>query len=305
VQPLLYRYGIATVQEAFVRTRTLTLVAIGSSLALAGRLHAQLSMQHDPCAPAPVYGSAVNLLMSALMAQQRAQACAAERQAQWAAYNARKKAAQEAADAAAAQKQQEAARQTEAAEAAHRQEAADLATRQHARVAAEQSARKRRAQAMAEDHRLRQQAEAQRRLRYVELLKLEKAPDNACRDPKLARLVLEGWSNLDAMKGESIRAIDIEHLTTVYFHPESMTFSCHGVFVTSRGFRIAGTVELRKKVAGDPLFIWSRDADQDLSLYDAPPAPDASSPELGGQAKLGTRAPPVVPALSEPPPDRL
>jgi hypothetical protein len=291
-----------------MRMPTLALVAIGSTLALAGRLQAQVSMQRDPCAPAPVYGSAVNLLMSALMAQQRAQACAAERQAQWAAYNAKKKAAQDAADAAAAQKQQEAARQAQAAEAARRQEAADLATRQRVRAAAEQSARRRRELAAAQELRQRQQADSQRRLRYVELLKLENAPDNACRDPKLARVVLEGWSNLDAMKGESIRAIDIEHLTTVYFHPDSMTFSCHGVFVTSKGFRIVGTVELRKNVAGDPLFMWSRDSDQDLSLYDAPPPPDASSPELGGQAKLGGTAARVVPALAEPgqaPPDRL
>jgi len=305
---LRYSNVLATILEAVVRTPTLALVAIGSSLALSGRLQAQVSVQRDPCASAPVYGSAINLLMSALMAQQHEQACAAERQAQWAAYNAKKKAAQDAADAAAAQKQQDAARQAQAAEAAQRQEAANAATRQRVRAAAEQSARRHREQAMAQDLRLRQQAEARRRLRYVALLKLESAPDNACRDPKLARVVLEGWSNLDAMKGEDIRAIDIEHLTTVYFHPDSMTFSCHGVFVTSKGFRIAGTVELRKNVAGDPLFMWSRDADQDLSPYDAPPPADASSPELGGQAKLGTQAPRVVPALSEKnqaPPDRL
>jgi hypothetical protein len=294
--------------EAVVRTPTLILVATGLSLALAGRLQAQVSGQRDPCALAPVYGSGINLLMSALMAQQRAQACAAERQAQWAAYNAKKKAAQDAADADAAQKQQDAARQAKAAEAAQRQAAEDAATRQHMRMVAEQSARRRREQATAQNLSRRQQADAQRRLRYIALLKLENAPDNACRDPKRARAVLEGWSNLDAMKGESIRAIDIEHLTTVYFHPDSMSFACHGVFVTSTGFRITGTVEQRKNVAGDPLFVWSRDADQDLSLYEAPPPADASSLEPGGQAKPGTQAPQVVPALPEPglpPPDRL
>ncbi len=280
-----------------MRVPILAVLATGAGLVLGGRVQAQVYAQHDPCAPAPTFGGAINLLVAALTAQQRAQACAAERQAQWADYSARKKAAQDAADAAAAQKQQDAAQQANAAEAAHRQSVADAARRQHERAAAEQSARRKREQMIAQDLRRRQQAEAQRRLRYVELLKLENSPDNTCREPKLARAVLDGWSNLDAMRVENIRAIDIEHLTTIYFHPETMTFSCHGVFVTSKGLRIAGTVELRKNVAGDPLFMWARDGDQDLSFYDTPPPAEASSPEPD---RPHTQL--VVPAMSGPAP---
>jgi hypothetical protein len=274
------------------------LLATCVSLALSCRAWAQVYAQHDPCAPAPLYGNAINLLMTALTAQQRAQACAAQRQAQWAAYNAKKQAAQDAADAMAAQKQQEAAKQAQAEEAAHRQDAAIAAKRQHDHAAAEHSERRRREQQIAQDRRLRQQANAQRRSKYVELMKLEASPGNTCREPKLARAVLEGWSGLDTMKADGLRAIDIEHLTTVYFHGDSMTFSCHGIFVTNKGFRIAGTVELKKNVAGDPLFIWSRDGDQDLSVYESPPPVTADSPELDGETKLGGRAPSVVPATA-------
>jgi hypothetical protein len=252
--------------------------------------------------PAPVYGAgnAINLFVSALAAQQRAQACAAERRAQWAEYAAKKKAEQDAADAAGAQKQKEAAEQSAAAETARQADAAEAERRRRAHAAAEEAARKRREQALAQARRDRQDAEAQRRLRVLELIKAEQSPDNTCREPKLARLVLEGWSNLDTMKGEGIRAIDIEHLTTVYFHADSASFSCHGVFVTNKGFRIIGTVEVRKNVAGDPLFIWSRDAAQDLSMYEALAPVTAASPELGGQSKLGADAPEVVPAAASP-----
>jgi hypothetical protein len=252
--------------------------------------------------PAPVYGAGnpISLFVTALSAQQRAQACAAERRAQWAEYNAKKKAEQDAADAAAAQKQKEAAEQSAAAETARQAEAAEAARRQRVHAAAAEAARRRREQVEAQARRDRRDEEAQRRLRVDELIKAEQSPGNMCRDPKLARLVLEGWSNLDAMKGEGLRAIDIEHLTTGYFHADSASFSCHGVFVTNKGFRIIGTVEVRKNVAGDPLFLWTRDEVQDLSLYGAPPTATALSTELGGQSKLGYSAPKIVPAVADP-----
>jgi hypothetical protein len=206
---------------------------VGLGMAAGAAAQAQTYGAQDPCRPAPVYGSAINLLVTALMQQQRAQACAAERQAQWTAYNAQKKADQDKAAADAAQKQQVQAQQAATAETQRQEAAAQATRRQRDRAAADQAARRRRDQAAAQARVDRREEEAQRRLQYLEQIKAERSPDNTCHEPKLARAVLEGWSNLDAMKDQGIKAIDIEHLTTVYFHPDSVTFSCHGIFVTN------------------------------------------------------------------------
>jgi hypothetical protein len=98
---------------------------------------------------------------------------------------------------------------------------------------------------------------------------------------------MDGWNGLDAMKQAGVKTIDIEHFTTIAFHAESMSFSCHGVFVTDKGWKIAGTVSVRRNIANEAMFVWERDSNQDLSLYDALPPADASSPELASQVKVG------------------
>ncbi len=220
--------------------------------------------------------NAIVALIGAIGQQHRDEACAAERRAQWDEYNARQTAAREAA-------------------AAHPQEQpVAVASRQPDEPAAAAPSRPVRRVADARPRHVRAaravpvavQAPAipavsaeRRRLDYLTLVKAENAADNHCREAAMARRVLDAWNGLDAMKAGGIRAVDIEHLTTVSFDPADKAAACHGVFVTDQGARIVGTATLRRNVAGDPMFVWERDRNQDVSAYAAPPAADGGAPE--------------------------
>ncbi len=260
---------------------------------------AQYGRSSDPCASQPMSTSAMGLLIGVLQQHGRDQACAEERRAQWDEYNTRQKAAKDAADAATAhtQAQEEAGRQAEAV--SHRQaEAQAHEQRQHAALAEARSKRAR-AEHQAQAERDAAAAEAQRRQGAITLARAETAPGNHCREPDLARRVIEAWNGLDAMKTAGVKAIDIEHLTTVSFDAPSRSVACHGVFVTNQGFRIVGTATVRKNVAGDPMFVWERDQRQDLARYVAP-AIGADSPELARSVQVqqatSTGAAPVLDA---------
>ena len=223
----------------------------------------------DPCSPAPAqeFGSPLIGLIGQLSQQQRAQACVAERRAQWAEYNARQRVLQEKAAADAAQQKQVADAKDAVARAAAETRHADAA---RDALVAQARARHRREQARAVAQEAQQAADARRRDLYLRLVRDENAADNVCHDPKMAKTVMAGWNGLDTMKDASVRVVDIEHMTTVSLRPDDGSVSCHGVFVTSRGGRLAGTATVRRNIAGDPMFVWARDADQDLSRYAAP-----------------------------------
>ncbi len=253
----------------------------------------------DPCAAQQsMSGGALGMLTGLLAQQQRERACAAKRQAQWAEYSARQRAAKDQADAAAAKQKADADAAAQARDQAASAKAASASReakrRQVASVQARREQEAARAAAKQEDA-ARRQAEREAlvttRARYEAILRAERSPDNFCRARKLARGVIDGWNDLDSFKDAGVKVIDIEHFTTVYFHPEDQSFACHGVFVTNRGWKVVGTTSVRRNVAGDPMFVWTRDADQDLSVYATPPAPDASSPEFASQMKVG--APPA------------
>jgi hypothetical protein len=258
----------------------------GSAALRSKQVHAQAYEQGsgDPCASAPTSSSPFGMLVNVLVQQQRQAACAAQRRAQWEEYKAKQKAAKDAADASAAQKQ---AAQAEAARA-HAQ-AEDKARADQAAAEA-RAARKKAQQRELARNEARRSAE-HKRLRHLALMQAENAPDNHCRDPKLAKAVIEGWNGLDTMKAADVRTIDIEHLTTVSFAPQTMSFSCHGVFVTSKGWKVAGTVTVKKNIADEAMFVWERDGDQDLSMYETPAPVDASSPEMGSQTKVFGQSP--------------
>jgi hypothetical protein len=177
-------------------------------------------------------------------------ACDAERRAQWDAYNAHK---------AALKQQQDAAR----ADAEQRQQAAEQAERQRQDE-----------QRIAQEKRAEREALIARHNAYARLVAAENAPDNQCKTPDVARALMQAWSDFDVFKDQNIRAVDIEHLTTTAFDPTSSAMSCHGIFVATKGFKIAGTLSIKKNVAGDPIENWVPDSSQDLSAYDAPPAMD-------------------------------
>jgi hypothetical protein len=47
------------------------------------------------------------------------------------------------------------------------------------------------------------------------------------------------------------------------------------VYVTDQGDKVMGSITVKRNVVGDPIAIWTRDADQELSHY-RPPAAKAS-----------------------------
>ena len=306
------------------RLASLTLVAIVAATGVArGQSYGQGG--EDPCRPAAPstsggygsggyssggYGSglgALGMLTNMISQPHRSSDCAALRRSQWAEYNAKQKAARDKVEAdAAAQKQ--AAATVDAAKIAAAAQVADA----HAavvvrRAAASAAARRERGAARADEVRTQREAaveaarvqrvaaaEAARgqrtaalaqRAAYVRMVAAENAPDNMCRQPKVARAVMDGWNELDAFHAADVHVIDIEHFTTVAWHAADQTFACHGVFVTNKGWRVVGTALFKKNVAGDPMFVWQRDGTQDLANYEAP-AMDAGSPEVESQVKV-------------------
>ncbi len=243
-------------------------ICLAAALVLAAaHAHAQSS---DPCQPVQAsYGSPIASLISQFSRAQRAQDCVAERRAQWAEYNARQKAAHDKAEADAAQ-QKQAADTAAAAQLAQDKTQHEAAERK--RVASEARRQHRQEQARLASARQHDEAAAVRQQWSAQLARDEAAPENICRDAKLARQVIEGWNNLDTMRDAGVKVIDIEHVTTASVHAGEGSVSCHGIFVTNRGWRVVGTTTLRHNIAGDPIFVWERDTDQDLARYEVPAA---------------------------------
>jgi hypothetical protein len=203
------------------------------------------SARPDPCRPQRTFLGGI-----APMSEQQRAACEAERKAQWDDYYARQHAQQQ-------------------------QQATELAVQQEAQQ--EEQAKEQREQAQrnaAEKQREREEL-IQRRNAYTQLIATETSPDNHCKVPDVARVLLEQWSSFDVFKEANVSAIDIEHLTTTAFDPVSVTMICHGIFVTNRGLKLVGSIQIRKNVAGDPITTWMPDSSQDLSGYaEPPPLPD-------------------------------
>ena len=232
----------------------------------------------DPCLPMPPPQNPFAAMASSGVAQQRAEACAAERQAQWSNYYSHQAVVKQ---------------QLEAAAAAERERQAQ------AEVAAQEAAaREKRAQEiqLAEERKEQRDALVARHNEYAQLIALENSPDNECKKPDIARALLQSWSDFDVFKDENLRAIDIEHLTTTAFDASSSTITCHGVFVTNKGARLVGSMQIKKNVAGDPIDTWVPDGSQDLSVYEAPPPLDPDTLRtitVGSQTDAASVAPPA------------
>ena len=252
---------------------------------------------YDPCVPQPMGGGVFGMLTAAVTQGQRDRACVAKRQAQWTEYNARQKAAKDQADAAAAQSKAKQAADAQATVNAGLVKSATAARVTRQRQAGAVHARHDEAEAKAMQRQFEHQAAMDKRARAILLIRAESAPGNVCRQPKLARGVMQGWNGVATFKDTGVSVIDIEHVTTVFFHPADQSIACHGVFVTNRGWKIAGTATVKRNVAGDPMFVWTRDPSQDLSIYDTP-APDPSSPEMASQTSVGIPAPTLTQTIA-------
>ena len=267
---------------------------------------------YDPCRrAAPTGGSsgAFGALASMLTEPQRSRECTELRRSQWAEYAAKQKAAKDKtdADAASARKVAEDADAAKVAAAAAAASVHEAAVERRATAAA--ASRRQRSAARAEEAQARRVSEDEamrgqraaalaRRTAYVRMVAAENAPDNMCRQPKVARAVMDGWNGLDAFHDAGVKVIDIEHFTTVGWHAGDQGFACHGVFVTNKGWRVVGTTVMKRNVAGDPMFVWQRDERQDLATYQAP-AMEAGSPEVESGVKVGVGVPGVTEAVAK------
>lgn len=182
----------------------------------------------DPCLrPAIPPRGVLGRLLDAGKEEERQRACAQARASAEAAERARRE--QEAAN--------ERARQDEVQRAAQAQAASEAAARQRAQNAA---AAKAKAAAAAQ-------------------LAQENSPDNHCKKPEFARVVIDEFNKFRALRRLGEEIIDIEHMTTLQFDAEKKVISCHGVFVVTNGAKLAGTFEMRRNIAGDPISIWKAD----------------------------------------------
>jgi hypothetical protein len=212
------------------------------------------SQPADPCAPAANtgnnfafggIGSAIGLLGNLAGQAQRQQACAAQREAQWDAYQAKL-----------------------AAEAEQTQAPPPPPARAGV-AAAPAPASPPPAPRRPAPPRMRL-AEAASPSRAIALAAAENAADNVCRAPAVARAIMAAWNGIDRFKSHDVTVVDIEHLTTSAADRTAQAYTCHGVYVTNEGDKIMGSITMKRNIAGDPIAIWTRDADQELTHYRPP-----------------------------------
>jgi hypothetical protein len=163
-------------------------------------------------------------------------------------------------------------------EAAHRAQVAaiEAAHREEERKQAEQAKR--------EAEQARHEAEQARREAEVRVV-AENSPDNVCRHPELARILIEHYKTFNWPVYDMRTAIDVEHIVTMSDNP----LRCHGTWLLTDGRRFEGTFTMRRNAAGDLIGTWVQEAWH-------PPVP----------ASLHPRTPPtltrdeVLPAVSTP-----
>ena len=112
----------------------------------------------------------------------------------------------------------------------------------------------------------RRKAEAERQARQVRedaaraaVLASETSPDNHCRDPEFAGLLIDEANSMRAKNDVLIKVIDIEHLVTNAWQADQEGFRCHGVFVLENGWRVSASISGRKNVAGRSIITWAPD----------------------------------------------
>ena len=240
-----------------------------------------------PCAPV-VQNNPIGAIISTFTAQQRAQACAEQQRA--AAAQAALVYQQQQAQERQREQAQEQQREEEQASAQAAQDAATAAEQERQRrEAAIREAVERHAEALAAVERRRAEVRdaVEQVAAYNQLVSAEKSQDNRCRQPDVARLLLESWSGMDTFKNNGMKAIDIEHLTTTEFDLDTGVMRCHGIFVINLGQRMIGSLEIKKNVAGDPISSWVPDASQDESSYQSP-SPALIALAVNGPAALAS-----------------
>ena len=109
-------------------------------------------------------------------------------------------------------------------------------------------------------------------------LAAETSPDNVCREPKIAGILIETFNRMDWSDGRKV--VDIEHLVTLA--DQDQYRSCHGVWDLADGRTIEGTLTLKTNVAEDPIAHWQAETWQPtISVTAKPETPivPAAKPE--------------------------
>ena len=132
-------------------------------------------------------------------------------------------------------------------------QAAQQERQRQAMLAEQRRAEAERRQAMLRAAQALQQAED----RAAAQLAAENSPNNHCKEPELAGMVLSGFNDLLSRHG--IEAVDIEHLTTIRFDAGAKSVSCHGDFMLINGRRFSGTMSIHPNVAGEIITHWRAD----------------------------------------------
>jgi hypothetical protein len=86
--------------------------------------------------------------------------------------------------------------------------------------------------------------------RVANLRAAEDSPDNHCKEPSTAGMVIDSYNSLVRAGDAAFTAVDIEHLITEQFDAKAKTMSCHGTFVLTNGSRRDGSIIARPNVAG-------------------------------------------------------
>ena len=86
--------------------------------------------------------------------------------------------------------------------------------------------------------------------RVANLRAAENSPDNHCKEPSTAGMVINSYNSLVRAGDAAFTAVDIEHLITEQFDAKAKTMSCHGTFVLTNGSRRDGSIIARPNVAG-------------------------------------------------------
>ena len=62
---------------------------------------------------------------------------------------------------------------------------------------------------------------------------------------------MDEFNSFDMIKRLDVKAIDMEHVTTVQADPEKKVFACHTTMVLTTGRRLTGLIAVKPNVAGD------------------------------------------------------
>ncbi|WP_158924517.1 hypothetical protein [Acidisphaera sp. S103] len=170
------------------------------------------------------------------------------------------------------------------------QEREAAAQQRQAEIAAEQ-AREAEAQRQAELAQAAAQAreQAQRAALAAAQLAAETSPDNFCREPDTARILINQYNGLDWELPRKV--VDIEHLVTIKKDAGSGILVCHGVWVHTDGEKIEGTMTMHPNVAGDMIVSWKPEHWEPQYSTWVPPQPAPTAP-------VTASAPPSAPSQS-------